>query len=199
MAETAVPTGQGEARVLLDLPAGGARALLVLGHGAGGGPQAADLVAVTAGALAHGIAVARVVQPYRVQGKKVPPRPPVLDAAWTTVVRTLAVDGPLLVGGRSSGARVACRTADELGAVAVLALAFPTRPPRTPDRHRLDELAAPSVPVLVVQGDRDLFGVPPPAPGREIAIIEGAGHDLRAAAARKAADAAVPWLVARLG
>lgn len=193
--ERAVRTAQGEAGVVLDLPAAGARALLVLGHGAGGGPQAADLVAVTRAAVAAGIAVARVVQPYRVAGKRVPPRPPVLDDAWTTVVRELGHDGPLMVGGRSSGARVACRTATELRAAAVLALAFPTAPPGRPDRDRLDELAAPAVPVLVVQGERDAFGVPPPAPGRTVALIPGAGHDLRGAAARAAADLAVPWLL----
>jgi uncharacterized protein len=195
--ERAVETEQGRALVTLDLPAR-ARALLVLGHGAGGGPQAADLVAVTRHAVAAGIAVARVTQPYRVAGKRVPPRPPVLDAAWLTVVGELGHDGPLFLGGRSSGARVACRTANALKATAVLALAFPTHPPGRPDKDRLDELAAPDVPVLVVQGDRDAFGVPPDAPGREVALIEGAGHDLRGPAARKAADLAVPWLVALL-
>jgi uncharacterized protein len=195
---TPVPTEQGTALVTLDLPEHGSRALLVLGHGAGGGPQAADLVAVTRAAVAAGIAVARVTQPYRVAGKKAPPRPPVLDAAWTTVVRSLGHEGPLLFGGRSSGARVACRTANDLGALAVLALAFPTRPPRTPDRDRLDELAAPDVPVLVVQGERDPFGVPPAAPGRTVALIQGAGHDLRGPAARRAAEIAVPWLTAHL-
>src|SRR5829696_2607235 len=186
MDEARIPTPHGDAGVTLDLPAGEPLALLALGHGAGGDVDSADLVAVAAAAVREGVAVARVTQPYRVAGRRSPPRAQVLDEAWVAVVRRLGeqVPGlPLLVGGRSSGARVACRTADELGAVAVLALAFPTRPPRTPDKHRLDELAAPSVPVLVVQGDRDMFGVPPEAPGREIAIVEGAGHDLRGAAA----------------
>lgn len=192
-----VQTEQGPARVTLDLPDRGAKALLVLGHGAGGGFQAADLLAVTRHALAADIAVARVTQPYRVAGKKATPRPPVLDAAWTTVVRELDHDGPLFLGGRSSGARVACRTANDLGATAVLALAFPTHPPGRPEKHRLDELAAPAVPVLVVQGENDAFGVPPGAPGRTIELIPG-GHSIRGPAARRAADLAVPWLVAHL-
>jgi predicted alpha/beta-hydrolase family hydrolase len=225
--EWRIPTPAGEAGVALDLPAGTPVALLVLGHGAGGGVGAPDLVAVTEAAVEAGVAVARVTQPYRLAGRRVPPRPPVLDAAWTAVVarlralpapaagtappapavrrgsRPVDVVGrvlgelPLVVGGRSSGARVACRTATELGASAVVALAFPTRPPRTPDRHRLDELALPAVPVLVVQGERDRFGVPPAAPGRTVHLLPGATHDLRGPAARAAAAVAVPWLLAR--
>jgi uncharacterized protein len=196
-----VRTPVGDAQVRLDLPATPPSALLVLGHGAGGGVDAADLAAVTAAAVAAGLAVARVTQPYRVAGRRTPPRPPVLDAAWIPVVRRLqaevggAVDGlPLVVGGRSSGARVACRTAAELGAAAVVALAFPTRPPRTPDRDRLDELAAPPVPVLVVQGERDPFGVPPAAPGRTVHLLPGTTHTIRGPAAGAAAAAVAGWL-----
>jgi predicted alpha/beta-hydrolase family hydrolase len=107
-------------------------------------------------------------------------------------------DLPLLVGGRSSGARVACRTADQLGAAAVVAIAFPTRPPRTPDKDRLAELAAPTVPVLVVQGERDPFGVPPQAPGRTVTVLEGATHTIRGPAAHAAAVAVITWLKAVL-
>ncbi len=196
-----VPTPHGDARADLDLPAGQPRALLVLGHGANGGVEAPDLVAVAAAAVAAGLAVARVTQPYRVAGRRSPPRSPVLDAAWLAVVDRLRRDDPalpLVVGGRSSGARVACRTATEVGAVAVVALAFPTRAPRTPDRDRLDELAMPSVPVLVVQGDRDPFGVPPPAPGRTVHLLPGATHALRGPAAPAAAAAVAAWLPAHL-
>jgi uncharacterized protein len=196
----AVPTPYGDALVTLDLPAEPA-ALLVLGHGAGGGVEAPDLVAVTAAAVMAGVAVARVTQPYRVAGRRTPPAAPVLDAAWLPVVRRLRAEAaslPLVVGGRSSGARVACRTAGELGAAAVVALAFPTRPPRTPDRDRLAELAAPTVPVLVVQGDRDPFGIPPPAPGRTVHLLPGATHAVRGPAARAAGAAVAGWL-AELG
>lgn len=192
-----VTTPVGEAWVQLDLPAGPPTALLVLGHGAGGGVDAPDLVTVTEATVAAGCAVARVTQPYRVAGRRTPPRPPVLDSAWLPVVRGLqgeVPDLPLVLGGRSSGARVACRTAAELGAAAVVALAFPTRPPRTPDRDRLAELAAPPVPVLVVQGARDPFGIPPEAPGRTVHLLPTATHTIRGPAARAAATAVATWL-----
>lgn len=190
-----VPTPQGDATITVDAPAGMPRALLVLGHGAGGTVSSADLVAVTTAAVAAGYAVVRVTQPYRVAGRKAPPRPPVLDEAWLAVLATLSVPGlPLVVGGRSSGARVACRTADRLGAAAVVTLAFPTAPPRTPERDRLAELAAPTVPVLVVQGERDPFGVPPAAPGRTVVLLPGATHTIRGTAASTAATAVLTWL-----
>jgi predicted alpha/beta-hydrolase family hydrolase len=196
---TTVPTPVGEADVRLEVPEGVPGALLLLGHGAGGTVDSADLVEVASAALAAGYAVARVTQPYRVAGRKSPPRPPVLDEAWLAVAAHTHVAGlPLVVGGRSSGARVACRTADRVGAVAVVALAFPTAPPRTPDRDRLAELAAPSVPVLVVQGERDPFGIPPEALGRTVTVIPGATHTIRGSAARAAAVAVTTWLKAVL-
>jgi len=198
-----VPTPRGDARVWLDRPAGGAVALLVLGHGAGGGVQAPDLLAVRDAAVAAGLAVARVEQPYRVAGRRSPAPAAALDEAWTTVVGWVrrqrgAERGrlgalPLVVGGRSSGARVACRTASELGAAAVLALAFPVHPPGRPDKSRLPELALPAVPVLVVQGDRDPFGMPPPAPGRTVHVVAGADHSLRTGRAAYVAAVAA-WL-----
>jgi uncharacterized protein len=197
MDEARIPTPHGDAGVALDLPAGEPLALLALGHGAGGDVDSADLVAVAAAAVREGVAVARVTQPYRVAGRRSPPRAQILDDAWLAVVRRLReqVPGlPLLVGGRSSGARVACRTADELGAVGVIALAFPTRPPRTPDRDRLDELALPSAPVLVVQGARDSFGIPPAAPGRTVHLLPGATHAIRGPAAQAAGEAVAGWL-----
>jgi predicted alpha/beta-hydrolase family hydrolase len=192
-----VPTPHGDARVALDLPQGEPVALLALGHGAGGDVDSADLAAVTEAAVRDGLAVARVTQPYRVAGRRTPPRAPVLDEAWLAVIRRLRQQAPglpLLVGGRSSGARVACRTASELGAVGVVAIAFPTRPPRTPDRDRLDELALPAVPVLVVQGAGDPFGIPPAAPGRTVHLLTGATHTIRGPAAAAAGAAVAGWL-----
>ncbi|HST65015.1 MAG TPA: alpha/beta family hydrolase [Mycobacteriales bacterium] len=190
-----VGTPVGPAEVWLELPAGAPRALLLLGHGAGGTVNSPDLAATTAATLAAGYAVARVTQPYRVAGRKAPPRAPVLDEAWLAVAAATTIpELPLVVGGRSSGARVACRTATALGAAAVVTLAFPTAPPRTPEKDRLAELAAPAVPVLVVQGAGDPFGIPPHAPGRTVVVLPGATHTIRGAAARAAGAAVVDWL-----
>jgi predicted alpha/beta-hydrolase family hydrolase len=159
-----------------------ARGLLVLGHGAGGGVEAPDLVAVTSAARDLGFVVALVLQPYRVAGRRTPPRAPALDAAWTDVVRALGADLaglPLVVGGRSAGARVACRTATATGAVGALCLAFPVRPPGRRDApSRLPELEGAGVPVLVIQGRRDPYGVPPPGPDRTVVTVDG-DHSLR--------------------
>lgn len=160
-----IPTPVGDARV--DVAAAKVpTATLVLGHGAGGGIEAADLVALAGALPPRGVTVVRVEQPWRVAGRKVATAPPTLDRAWLAVVEALAVAGPLVVGGRSAGARVACRTAGRLGAVGCLALSFPLHPPGRPEKSRLDELAAAGVPTLVVQGERDAFGGPsefPPA------------------------------------
>jgi uncharacterized protein len=176
-----IETPSGPARAHLTGP--GSRGLLVLGHGAGGGIDAPDLLAVTA-ALHHlGWTVARVEQPYRVKGRRAPEAAPRLDAAWIAVVRALKARrrGPLVVGGRSSGARVACRTAAEVGASAVIALAFPLHPPGKPEKSRAGELAAVTVPTLVVQGDRDPFGTASDLPlGPAIATVKG-DHSLRQA------------------
>ena len=140
--------------------------LLVLGHGAGGGVDARDLVAVAKVAVGSGYAVARLTQPYRMAGRKAPAPAPQLDVAMAAVVAELVrkhrtIRGkPLILGGRSSGARVACRTAATVGAAGVLALAFPLHPPGKPERSRADELLGVDVPVLVVQGERDAFGSP---------------------------------------
>ncbi|MCW2570743.1 MAG: uncharacterized protein JWO88_801 [Frankiales bacterium] len=169
-----VETPRGPARVHVDV---GERGLLVLGHGAGGGPDAPDLLAARDGAREVGWTVARVEQPWRVAGRRVAEAAPKLDEAWLAVLAQLplAYDGPLVLGGRSSGARVACRTATALGAKAVLALAFPLVPPgRT--TSRADELALPTVPRLVVQGSRDAFGMPVAADGVAVHIVEGADH-----------------------
>ena len=173
-----VETPHGPARVLVQ-EAPGARALLVLGHGAGGGVSAPDLVAATKAALEEGVSVALVEQPYRVAGRRSPAPAGQLDTAWLAVLAALDPQVPLIVGGRSAGARVACRTAAAAGAIGVLCLAFPVHPPGRPEKSRLDELDAVSVPVLVVQGERDPFGMPPDAPGREIAVVAG-DHGLKA-------------------
>ncbi len=174
-----VDTPAGTARVDLDRPDGPVLALLMLGHGAGGGVDAPDLAAVCAAVLPLGVAVARVTQPYRVAGRRAPGPAPKLDAAWLAVAATLPQNWPLVVGGRSSGARVACRTATAAGAVAVVALAFPLHPPGKPDRSRAPELLAAGVPALVINGDRDPFGVPDPGPGIEVQIRPGEDHSLR--------------------
>jgi hypothetical protein len=177
------------------------RAALVLGHGAGGGVQAPDLVAATAAANSEGITVALVEQPYRVAGRRSPPRAPKLDDAWIAVVEELRADElaglPLIVGGRSLGARVACRTAEATGAVAVLCLAFPLEPPRRggkPPESRLAELDAVTLPTLVVQGKRDRFGIPPESALRKVVEVPG-DHGLKADPEAVAA-AVRDWLAA---
>ena len=177
------------------------RGALVLGHGAGGGVTAPDLVAATGAAQAAGLTVALVEQPYRVAGRRSPAPARQLDAAWTAVAEDLragTLEGlPLVVGGRSAGARVACRTAQATGAVGVLCLAFPLQPPQrksqsTPSPSRLAELDAVTVPMLVVQGVGDQFGMPPPGARRTVVQVPG-NHSLRTDL--DAVRAAVgPWL-----
>ncbi len=157
--------------------------MLVLGHGAGGGIGARDLVAAARAARSVGVSVALVEQPYRVVGRRSPAPARQLDSAWAAVVEhlgaTTLATRPLVVGGRSSGARVACRTAEEVGAVGVLCLAFPLRPPGRDDAAgRLPELESVPVPVLVVQGARDPFGIPPAGAGRTVVEVAG-DHSLR--------------------
>ena len=159
---------------------------LVLGHGAGGGVKAPDLQAVTKAALGVRVSVALVEQPYRVAGRRSPAPAHQLDTAWRTVVEHL-LGGPfaalaLVSGGRSSGARVACRTAADTGVRGVLCLAFPLIAPQRSQaaapKTRQPELDAVTVPVLVVQGDRDPFGRPAPSAGRRVVTVRG-NHALR--------------------
>lgn len=162
-----VDTPQGPARAHVHRPRA-ARATLVLGHGAGGQGWTGDLLAVTGAMTAAGWAVVLVDQPWRLQGRKVATRPPTLDEAWVPVLATLrsgrgALPGPLVAGGRSAGARVACRTASVVGADGVLCLAFPLHPPGRPEASRAPELLRPveaGLAVRVVQGTRDPFGTP---------------------------------------
>jgi len=182
--EIATPYGPARAQVET---AADPRGALVLGHGAGGGVGATDLGAAAQAALAGGLSVALVEQPYRVAGRRSQPPARQLDEAWLAVIEALSA-GPigglaLIVGGRSAGARVACRTADAAGAVAALCLAFPVHPPGRaddPEKSRLPELEGVKLPVLVVQGERDPFGMPPEAPGRTVVRVPG-DHSLRAA------------------
>lgn len=167
-----VDTPRGPARVTRHR-AGSARGLLLLGHGAGGGITAPDLVAATGAALASGFDVGLVEQPYRVAGRRAPAPAWHLDEAWLAVVAELGGDLPLVQGGRSSGARVACRTAPAAGASGVLCLAFPLLPGGRPEKTRQPELDGAGVPVLVVQGRNDRFDVPEPAPGREVVLLDG--------------------------
>jgi uncharacterized protein len=178
--ELELDTPHGPARAHVDAVAD-ARAALVLGHGAGGGVAARDLVAAKQVALSSGVAVALVEQPYRVAGRRSPAPAHQLDAAWIAVVEQLLAGSlrglPLIAGGRSAGARVACRTAAATGAIGVLCLAFPLHPPGRPEKSRRSELDAVGVPVLVVQGASDPFGMPVGGPSREIVEVRG-NHSL---------------------
>ncbi|MGX2994636.1 alpha/beta hydrolase family protein [Streptomyces sp. JNUCC 64] len=179
----AVPTAQGDARVHWYRAADPVR-VLALGHGAGGGTATRDLLALAAALPRHGTTVALVDQPWRVAGKKLAPAPKTLDAAWRELWPALAAEGlPVIAGGRSAGARVACRTARELGARAVLALAFPLHPPGRPERSRADELLGAGVPTLVVQGGNDPFGHPDEFPDGpyELAAVAHADHSFAVA------------------
>jgi uncharacterized protein len=180
-----IPTAHGPANVHLH-KVESPRGALALGHGAGGGVEAPDLLAATAAAEAQNFSVALVEQPYRVAGRRSAPAAHQLDAAWRAVLEHLGrheLDGlPLIAGGRSAGARVACRTAAATGAAGVVCLAFPLQPPArkgkppAPDRlHELDEV---EVPLLVVQGENDRFGMPPPGRKREVVQVPG-DHSLR--------------------
>jgi predicted alpha/beta-hydrolase family hydrolase len=180
-----VDTPKGLARIhVQDAP--DAVAAMVLGHGAGGGVSAPDLMAATRVALEQRVSVALVEQPYRVAGRRSPPRAPNLDEAWIAVLDDLGTDFgdlPVISGGRSSGARVACRTAEATGAVGVLCLAFPLIPPQrkgstAAPQSRQPELDAVTVPMLIVQGDGDRFGMPEPGGQRQVAVVRG-DHGLK--------------------
>ncbi|MGI5137137.1 MULTISPECIES: alpha/beta hydrolase family protein [unclassified Streptomyces] len=204
-----VATEAGTARVTWHT-AERAKFVLAVSHGAGGGIEAADLRTLARVLPGHGVSVALVEQPWRVAGKKVAPAPKTLDEGWRGVWPVLGKPGlPVIAGGRSAGARVACRTATELGAHAVLALSFPLHPPGRPEKSREGELLGAGVPTLVVQGGNDPFGRPeefPPGP-YEIVEVPHGDHGLavpkRAGISREealeiVADAAVKW-IASLG
>ena len=158
-----LPTAQGPGRAHIYTGSAPERANVVLSHGAGGGIGASDLMLLAKSLPAHGYRVILLEQPWKVAGRKVAGRPPTLDAAWVPMLAELALPGPVVVGGRSAGARVACRTAYTVGASGVLALSFPLHPPGKPEASRAAELRAPGehgIPVRVIQGARDPFGTP---------------------------------------
>lgn len=180
-----VPTPLGDARLTRFPAAGARRAALVLGHGAGGGIEAADLQALAAALPAHGIEVTLVEQPWRVAGKRVAPAPKTLDIAWRAVIEHLhgrsPGAAPIVVGGRSAGARVACRTGLSTAAIGVVALAFPLHPPGRPEKSRAEELTGTALPTLIVQGAADPFGTAPQFPAlpktHRLVALPAGNHD----------------------
>jgi predicted alpha/beta-hydrolase family hydrolase len=202
-ARVEITTGDGPARAQVDRPGPGEPVfLLVLTHGAGGEPASPDVLAAAGAGLRLGGVVARVTQPYQVAGRRAPGSAARQDAAWVEIISalrgTLGSALPLIQGGRSNGARVACRTAREVGARGVIALAFPLHPPGKPDRSRAAELLEAGTAVLVVNGDRDPFGVPEGAGAIEVVVLAGETHALsrRPAEAGRAVES---WLRDVLG
>jgi len=199
-----VMTGAGPAQVVIEQPPGEERPafLAVLTHGAGGTPDTPDVLAVATAALRLGAVTALVTQPYRVSGGRAPGSAARQDAAWTEVVAALNPGGlPLVQGGRSNGARVVCRTAGEVHATGVIALAFPLHPPGKPERSRDGELraaGAAGTPVLVINGDRDPFGVPEPDDLTRVVVLPGDAHALSKNTAAIGATVAA-WLGTLLG
>ncbi|GAA0962508.1 alpha/beta family hydrolase [Actinocorallia libanotica] len=190
-----IETAAGPAAVVVDEVAD-PRLLVVLTHGSNGSVDAPDLLAVRAVALELGAAVARVTQPFRLAGRRAPGAAAKQDAAWTEIVQALRERHPhlpLVQGGRSNGARVACRTAASLGATGVLALAFPLHPPGRPEKSRAAELRGAGVPVVVVNGDRDPFGMPAAPDAAAVVALPGERHDLARDPARVGV-AVEPWL-----
>ena len=174
-----VPTPHGDARLFKDRSRNPI-ATLLLGHGAGGGVDSRDLAALAEGLPRNGISVVRVEQPWHVAGKKIAPSPRVLDECFVAASDKLRIRTPLVVGGRSAGARSAARTAKQLGAAGYLALAFPLHPPGKPERSRLEELEAVEVPLLVIQGEKDTFGTPEEFPDHhDLTVVPGADHGFK--------------------
>jgi predicted alpha/beta-hydrolase family hydrolase len=171
-----VPTPHGDARLVMDR-ARSPLATLFLNHGAGRGIEAPDLAALAAHLPRHGISVLRLEMPWRVAGRRVAPRAATLDECLVAAADSTRVRTPLVMGGRSAGARAAARTGRTLGASAVLALAYPLHPPGRPQRSRLEELESAALPTLVIQGERDPFGRPEEfPPSHDLAIVPGADH-----------------------
>ncbi|MEU6053662.1 alpha/beta family hydrolase [Streptomyces xanthochromogenes] len=167
-----IETGAGDARITWH-PAKKARLVLAVSHGAGGGIEARDLQALAGALPPLGVSVALVEQPWRVAGKKLAPAPRTLDTGWRDLWPAVAKKGlPVVAGGRSAGARVACRTAAELGAAGVLALSFPLHPPGKPEKSRAPELLGAGAPTLVVQGGNDPFGKPAEFPEGAYELVE---------------------------
>jgi predicted alpha/beta-hydrolase family hydrolase len=176
--ERFVPTPHGDARLVVRR-AKRPIATLVLTHGAGGGIDAPDLVRLARTLPQQEISVTLVEMPWRVQGKKLAPRPQAIDETYLAVVNSMRMRSPLIIGGRSAGARSACRIARAVGAKGVLALSFPLHPPGRPESSRLAELLGARVPTLVVQGERDPFGTPEEFPSHvDLAVVPAADHGM---------------------
>ena len=181
--DVTITTEYGDGR-LVTYRAKSPKATLLLSHGAGNGIDTPDLQALAAALPRLGVTVALFEQPWKVAGRPVASPPRTLDGALTAAANWMRVRTPMVVGGRSAGARSACRTAKQLGAVGCLALAFPLHPPGKPDRSRADELKGARVPVLVIQGERDPMGRPeefPEVPRMDLAVVPGADHGLKVA------------------
>lgn len=200
-----IGTSAGPAHVELQHPAGPARFLLALTHGAGGLPGTPDVLAVRDAARALGAVTALVTQPYRVRGARAPGSAVKQDAAWAELIEALKQETsaagaalplavlPLVQGGRSNGARVVCRTARLTGAAGVIALAFPLHPPGQPGKSREAELRGAGTSVLVVNGERDPFGVPGPDEATVVVTLAGETHAL-SKQPKAVGDAVTAWL-----
>jgi predicted alpha/beta-hydrolase family hydrolase len=179
LADLTVPTPHGDARLVRDRSRHPI-ATLLLQHGAGAGVDSRDLAVLAAELPRQGISVVRMEQPWVAAGKKVAPRPEVLDECFVAAANKLRVRTPLVVGGRSAGARSSARTAESLGASAYLALAFPLHPPGKPEKSRLEELTSVDLPTLIVQGERDAFGSPEEfPPDHDLAVVPDADHGFK--------------------
>lgn len=177
--ELRVPTPHGEARLVTSRSRHPV-ATLLLSHGAGAGIDTADLEALAGNLPRHGITVVRLEQPWKVAGKRVATRPSSLDDALVAAANRLRTRTPLVVGGRSAGARSAARCARQLGAAGCLALSFPLHPVGHPEKSRLEELRAARVPTLVVQGENDVMGRPEEFPSDvDLAVVPNADHGLK--------------------
>jgi predicted alpha/beta-hydrolase family hydrolase len=177
--ERIIPTPRGDARLVVRR-AKRPIATLVLTHGAGGGVDAPDLVRLARTLPQQDISVTLVEMPWRVAGKRLAPAPPVIDECYLAILDTMRTRSPLVLGGRSAGARSACRIARSVGARGVLALSFPLHPPGKPERSRLDELQRARVRTLVIQGERDPFGTPEQFPDDvDLAVVPSADHSMK--------------------
>jgi uncharacterized protein len=202
--ERRIDTPHGEARLVVRR-ARGAVATLLLSHGAGGGIESRDLVALGDHLPRNGVTVVLLEQPWRLSGRKVATPPSTLDAGLVAAANRLKTRTPLVVGGRSAGARSAARCARQLGASGCLALAFPLHPPGRPEKSRLDELHGARVPTLVIQGERDSFGRPEEFPtDLDLAVVPGADHGFKVPARGEVTEAdamgiivesALEWIV----
>jgi predicted alpha/beta-hydrolase family hydrolase len=177
--ELVVETPHGEGLMVTDR-ARKPIATLMLSHGAGAGIDTQDLEALAAALPRNDISVVRFEQPWKRAGRRIATAPSTLDEAFIAGANKLRTRSPLVVGGRSAGARSAARTAKRLGAVGCLALAFPLHPPGRPEKSRLAELREARVAILIVQGERDAMGRPEAFPDDlDLVAVPGADHSFK--------------------